>query len=149
MIKILFICHGNICRSPMAEYLLSYMAKEQGVSDKFYIRSAAVSSEELGNPVHSGTKRVLSRFGIDCSTKRARKITRADYDEFDLLIAMDKDNLRRMNAFFGGDPHEKMRLMLDYTDRGGDVADPWYTGNFEQTLTDIKAGCEGILKQYA
>ena len=149
MIKILFICHGNICRSPMAEYLLSYMAKEQGVSDKFYIRSAAVSSEELGNPVHSGTKRVLSRFKIDCSSKRARKITRADYDEFDLLIAMDKDNLRRMNAFFGGDPDEKMRLMLDYTDRGGDVADPWYTGKFEQTLTDIKAGCEGILKQYA
>lgn len=133
----------------MAEYLLSYMAKEQSVSDKFYIRSAAVSSEELGNPVHSGTKRVLSRFGIDCSAKRARKITRADYDEFDLLIAMDKDNLRRMNAFFGGDPDRKMRLMLDYTDRGGDVADPWYTGNFEQTLTDIKAGCEGILKQYA
>ena len=148
MIKIMFVCHGNICRSPMAEFIMRDMAEKSGVADKFYIESAAVSSEEIGNPVHSGTKRILNRMSIDCSKKRARKMTRNDYEEFDLIVAMDRSNIRLLNYIIGTDDEEKVKLLLDYTNRGGEVADPWYTGDFEQTLQDITDGCTAILNEY-
>ena len=147
MIKILFVCHGNICRSPMAEYILRDMLKKKGVAD-VVCASAATSTEELGNGVHRGTRAVLGRLGIDCSDKRARQIVRADYEEYDLLIGMDTANLNNMLRFWG-DPKHKIYKLLDYAEpgsprRGKDVADPWYTGDFESTYRDVKEGCEGL-----
>lgn len=148
MLKILFVCHGNICRSPMAEYVMRDMLKKHGV-EGVICASAATSTEELGNPVHRGTRAVLNHLGIDCSDKRARQIKQSDYTEYDLLIGMDTENLRNMLRFWG-DPDHKIYKLLDYAEigvsqRNKDVADPWYTGDFERTYTDIKAGCEGIL----
>ena len=144
MKKILFVCHGNICRSPMAEFLFRDMAQKAGLDVE--VASAATSFEEIGNPVHSGTRRILSRFGIDPSGKRARRIVPEDYEEYDYIIGMDSANLRNMLRFFGSDPQNKLSLMLDYTDSPRDVADPWYTGDFEATLRDITAGSEGLIK---
>ena len=146
--NILFICHGNICRSTMAEFVFRDMAEKAGRGDDFYVESAAVSSEEIRSPVHHGTKKILDRMGIDCSKKRARKITPEDYDKYDLIVAMDKSNLRLLKYIIPADPDEKVRLMMDFTDKGGEVADPWYTGDFEQTLTDILDGSRGILAKY-
>lgn len=148
MLKILFVCHGNICRSPMAEFIFNDMAKKRGITYAS-ADSAATSAEELGNGVHYGTRSVLSRLGIDCSGKRARRITRADYDAYDLIIGMDAANLGNMLRFWG-DPDHKLHKLLDYADlgsprRGKDVADPWYTGDFESTYRDVVAGCEGLL----
>ncbi|MBD5113543.1 MAG: low molecular weight phosphotyrosine protein phosphatase [Ruminococcaceae bacterium] len=139
MLKILFVCHGNICRSPMAEFVIRQMLEQRGI-DNVLTESAGTSSEELGNPVHSGTARILRRLGIDYSGKRARQITKSDYDEFDLIIGLDSANIRNMERFWG-DPQNKIRRLL--LDR--DVADPWYTGDFERTYADIREGCEKLV----
>lgn len=145
MIKILFVCHGNICRSPMAEFIMKYLVEERGLSGEFYIASAATSTEEIGSRVHHGTAAILDRLGIDYSGKRARQMTKKDYQDYDMLIGMDEWNMRNMNRIAGGDPEGKLHLLLDFTDRPGDVADPWYTRNFEVTYRDIMDGCEGLL----
>ena len=149
MLKILFVCHGNICRSPMAEYIMRDMLKKRGITN-VVCASAATSTEELGNGVHYGTRSVLNRLGIDCSDKRARQIVRADYKEYDLLLGMDTANLNNMLRFWG-DPDHKIYKLLDYAEKGEprrnqDVADPWYTDDFERTYLDIKIGCEGLVK---
>ena len=149
MTKILFICHGNICRSPMAEFVMKDLAAKAGRSDDFEIASAAVSREEIGNGVHHGTRRKLAQVGISCAGKTARQVTAGDYPYYDLLIVMDRDNLRRLEGICGEDREGKMHLLLDFTPRAGqEVADPWYTGNFEDTYRDVLEGCEALLAQY-
>ena len=145
MIKILFICHGNICRSPMSEYILKDMVAKTNQSTDFHIASAATSTEEIGNPVYPPARRKLAEHGIGCAGKTARQLRREDYDRFDLLIGMDGANLRNMRRICGGDPDGKLSLLLDWTGRPGDVADPWYTGDFEATWRDVLAGCQGLL----
>ena len=145
MIKVLFICHGNICRSPMAEFIMKYLVDQRGLSSEFYIASAATSTEEIGSRVHHGTAAILDRFGIDYSQKRARQMTKKDYQDYDMLIGMDDWNMRNMNRIAGGDPEGKLHLLMDFTDRPGEVADPWYTRNFEVTYRDVMDGCEGLL----
>ena len=147
MIKILFICHGNICRSTMAEYVMKHLVKQAGLEGEFYIDSAATSREEIGNGVHHGTRRKLAQMGVPCGDHRARQMTREDYDRFDLLIGMDNPNIRNMTRIAGGDPDGKIRMMLDYTNRPGEVADPWYTGNFDETWDDVFEGCANLLEQ--
>ncbi len=146
MTKILFVCHGNICRSPMAEFILKQLVTRLDMQDEFYIASAATSAEELGNPVYPPARRTLQRHGIDCAGKTARQMNRRDYGSFDLIVGMDTANLRNMRRICGGDPQDKLRLLMEFTDRPGDVADPWYTGDFETAWTDIDAGCRGLLK---
>ena len=146
MIKVMFVCYGNICRSPMAEFLMKDYVQRTGKAEHFYIASSATSYEEIGNPVHRGTRAVLDRFNIDYSQKRAQKLTAEHYDKFDYFIGMDEDNLREMKRIFGGDPKNKVSLLLDYTSLKRDVADPWYTRNFEQTYSDVKCGIEGLYK---
>lgn len=145
MIKILFICHGNICRSPMAEFIMKYLVDQRGLTNQFHIASAATSTEEIGSRVHHGTAAVLDRLGIDYSEKRARQMTKKDYQDYDMLIGMDDWNMRNMNRIAGGDPDGKLYLLMDFTDRPGEVADPWYTRNFEVTYRDVMDGCEGLL----
>ena len=145
MTRILFICHGNICRSPMAEFVMKRLAQEAGVSGSLLIASAATSSEELGNPVYPPARAELARHGIGCAGKTARRITPADYDRFDLLICMDRANVRNALRVFGGDPEGKLSLLMDYTSRPGDVADPWYTRDFSAAYRDIDAGCRALL----
>ena len=146
MTKILFICHGNICRSTMAEYVMKHLVREAGLEDTFYIDSAATSTEEIGSPVHYGTRRTLEREGIYCGGHRARQMTRGDYETFDLLIGMDSANLRNMRRICGGDEAGKLHLLLDYTGQRRDIADPWYTGNFFVTFQDVMAGCRALLE---
>ena len=146
MIKILFVCHGNICRSPMAEFIMKYLVDKRGLTTDFYIASAATSTEEIGSRVHRGTAAILDRLGIDYSEKRARQLTKKDYQDYDMLIGMDDWNMRNMNRMVGGDPDGKLHLLMDFTDRPGEVADPWYTRNFEVTYRDVMDGCEGLLK---
>lgn len=146
MIKILFVCHGNICRSPMAEFVMKDLVGKAGADERFFIASAATSTEEIGNPVYPPARRKLAEHGIGCAGKTARQMTAADYREYDLLIGMDSANLRNMRRICGGDPEGKIRLLMDFTDRPGDVADPWYTGDFETTWRDISAGCRGLLE---
>ncbi len=145
--KILFVCHGNICRSPMAEFIMKDLVKKAGCEDDFYIESAATSTEELGNEVYPPAKRKLWEHGISCKGKTARQMTASDYGRFDLIVCMDDWNMRNMLRICGDDPEGKMHKMMEYTDRGGDVADPWYTGNFDATWRDCLEGCEGILKE--
>lgn len=145
MTKILFICHGNICRSTMAEYVMKHLVKTAGLESEFFIDSAATSTEEIGNGVHHGTRRKLREAGIPCGDHRARQMTRIDYEKFDLLIGMDRANLRNMGRICGGDRDGKLRLLLQYTGSGRDIADPWYTGNFDATYEDILAGCTALL----
>lgn len=145
MTKILFICHGNICRSTMAQYVMQYLVDKRGLSDCFYIDSAATSREEIGNGVHHGTRAKLREVGIPCGDHRARQMTRGDYEEYDYLIGMDTWNIRNMNRIVGADPDHKIHKLLEYTNRGGDIADPWYTGNFDETYRDVSEGCEGLL----
>lgn len=148
MIKILFICHGNICRSPMAEFVMKDMVQKAGIADNFFIASAATSAEEIGNPVHRGTRTRLAGEGISTAGKYARQMTRKDYAEYDYLIGMDRWNLRSMERIVGPDREGKLSLLLDYTDRAGaEIADPWYTGNFDETYDDIVEGCRGLLKK--
>ena len=147
MTSILFICHGNICRSPMAEFVMKDLVKKSGLEAQFHIESAATSTEEIGNPVYPPARKKLAEHGISCEGKTARQLIRADYDRFDLLIGMDRANLRNMHRICGGDYDGKLHLLMDYTDRPGDVADPWYTGNFETTWRDVLAGCRGFFSQ--
>ena len=151
MIKILFVCHGNICRSPMAEFVMKDMVKERGLADRFEIASAATSSEEIwggrGNPVYPPARKKLLEHGIDPGDKQARKTVKSDYDAYDYLIGMDDANVRSMRRIYKGDPLGKISMLLDYTARPGqEVADPWYTGNFDETWRDVTEGCEGLLR---
>ena len=152
MVRILFVCHGNICRSPMAEFVLRDMVKKAGCMADYEIASAATSSEELGNPVYPPAKKKLREHGIGTpendlgvSTKRARRITDADYDQYDYLIGMDDANIRNMNKKYRNDPEGKIYTLMEFTDRPGSVADPWYTGDFEATWRDVSEGCKGLL----
>lgn len=146
MERILFVCHGNICRSPMAEFVMKDLVRKAGADERFFIASAATSTEEIGNPVYPPARRKLAEHGIGCAGKTARQMTAANYREYDLLIGMDSANLRNMRRICGGDPEGKIRLLMDFTDRPGDVADPWYTEDFETTWRDISAGCRGLLE---
>ena len=148
MIKILFVCHGNICRSPMAEFIMKDIVKKADMADQFHIESAATSTEEIGNSVYPPARRKLAENGISCEGKTARQMTRSDYDRFDLLVGMDEWNIRNMKRIVGGDPDNKIFKMLDFTSHHGDVADPWYTGNFDATWRDCLEGCEMIFQQY-
>ena len=143
MKKILFVCHGNICRSPMAEYVMKYLVEQAQLTDQFLIESAATSTEEIGNPVCPPARRKLAEHGISCNGHAARQMTRADYSRYDLLIGMDSANLRNMTRIAGGDPEGKIRPLL----YDKDVADPWYTGNFEVTWQDVLRGCQALLEE--
>lgn len=146
MIKILFVCHGNICRSPMAAYVMKHLVQQAGLEDQFEIASAATSTEELGNPVYPPARRKLAEHGISCQGHTARQLQKRDYTHYDLLIGMDNANIRNMNRICGGDPDQKIHLLMDYTARSGqEVADPWYTGDFEATWRDVLSGCQGLL----
>jgi protein-tyrosine phosphatase len=149
MKRILFVCHGNICRSPMAEFVMKELVLQAHLEHLFYIESAATSTEEIGNPVYPPARRKLAEHGIGCQGKTARQMTRADYDRFDLLVGMDDWNIRNMRRMCGGDPEEKIVKLMDYTNRPGDVADPWYTGNFEATWQDVLLGCKALLNYYS
>lgn len=144
--RILFVCLGNICRSPMAEFVMKDMIEKSGLSGEFYIASAGTSNEEYGNPVYPPARSKLLEHGIDPSGKTARQLQRRDYQEYDLLIAMEQSNLRSMERLFGGDPEGKLHRLMDYTSRPGDVADPWYTRDFEAAWRDISEGCRGLLE---
>ena len=146
MERILFVCLGNICRSPMAEFVMKDLVRRAGCEDEFYIESAATSTEEIGNEVYPPARRKLAEHGITCKGKTARQMTRRDYDRFDLIIGMDRWNLRNIERICGGDPKGKIHLLMDYTDRPGEVADPWYTGNFDATWRDVSEGCQGLLR---
>ena len=148
MIKIMFVCHGNICRSPMAEFVFLDMIKKRGLSDKLTVMSSATSTEEIGNDIHRGTKRILDKYGIPYRRREAVQLTRSDYEKYDLFVGMDSYNIRNMLRIFGSDPDNKVIKLLDLTDRGGDVADPWYTGNFEATYRDVCEGCEMLIAKY-
>lgn len=143
--KILFICHGNICRSTMAEFVLKDMARKKGLD--WEIASAATSTEEIGNDIHHGTKAKLTVKGIPFTSRRARQMTKEDYEHYDLLIGMDRYNMINMRRFYQNDPKDKLRLLLDFTPRGGDIADPWYTGNFDATYNDIEEGCTALIEK--
>ena len=145
MKRILFVCHGNICRSPMAEFVMKDLVRKAGREGDFYIESAATSTEELGNPVYPPARQKLAEHGLSCKGKTARQMNRRDYEEFDLLIGMDTWNIRNMERISGGDRAHKIHRLLDYTQRPGDVADPWYTGNFEATWRDVLEGCQALL----
>ena len=145
MIRILFVCHGNICRSPMAEYVMRDMVEKAGLGARFEIASAATSYEEIGNPVYPPARRELARHGIGCAGHAARHMEPSDYDHYDYLVGMDDYNLRNMRRICGGDPEGKIRLLLDYTDHPRDVADPWYTGDFDATWRDVNEGCRRLL----
>lgn len=149
-VKVLFICHGNICRSPMCEFVLKDMVEKMGIADQFYIESAATSTEEIwngiGNPVYPPAREELASHGISCAGKRARQVTRDDYLRFDYILCADTMNIRNTLRIVGGDPEGKIKLLLDYTDRpGSSIADPWYTGDFKATWNDVVEGCEGLL----
>ena len=143
--KILFVCHGNICRSPMAEFVMKDLVRKAGLESQYHIESAATSTEELGNEVYPPAKRKLAEHSISCKGKTARQMTRNDYNRFDLLIGMDDWNIRNMQRICGGDPEGKIHKLLDYTYRTGNVADPWYTGDFEATWRDVLEGCQALL----
>ena len=147
--RILFICLGNICRSPMAEFIMKDLVEKAGLGGHFSIASAATSSEEWGNPVYPPARRKLLEHGISCEGKTARQMERRDYQRFDLLIGMEAQNLRDMERICGGDPQGKMRLLMDFTQRPGNVADPWYTRDFETACRDISEGCQGLLQALA
>ena len=148
--KIMFVCHGNICRSPMAEFIFRDMLRRNGLADKISVSSSATSTEEIwgdiGNPVYPPAKAELAKHGLSCEGKRAVQLQKSDYDKYDLFIGMDKANIRNMQRILGGDPDSKIRKLMEYTDRGGDVADPWYSGRFDVAYRDIYDGCEGLLR---
>ena len=148
MNKILFVCHGNICRSPMAEFVMKHLVEEVGLADQFEIASAATSTEEIGNPVYPPARRKLAEHGIGCAGKTARQMTLDDYHYYDMVIAMDRNNLRNLRRMFGDDTEHKISLLMDHSRRPGDVADPWYTGDFEATWHDVLEGCKGVLQRY-
>ncbi len=145
MKKIMFVCHGNICRSPMAEFIFKKLITDNGSADGYIVRSSATSSEELGNPIYPPAKRELARRGIPFSERRAVRLTKEEYKEYDLFAVMDDNNVRNIMRIFGADPDGKVKKLMDFTPRGGNVADPWYTGDFETTFRDILEGCKGLL----
>lgn len=149
MIKILFICHGNICRSPMAEFVMKNLTAARGLSDQFYIASAATSSEEIwngiGNPVYPPARAKLAEHGIACGGKRAVQLRREDYAQYDYLIGMDSANIRNMHRMLGGDPEGKVFKLLSFAGSDRDISDPWYTGDFDATYRDVVEGCEALL----
>ena len=147
MKRILFVCHGNICRSPMAEFIMKKLVEEAHLQDSFHIASAATSTEELGNSVYPPARRKLAEHGISCDGKTARQLTQRDYEKYDLLIGMDSYNIRNMKRMCGGDPEGKIRMLMDYTNRPGEVADPWYTGDFNATYRDCMAGCKRLIQR--
>lgn len=147
MIKILFVCHGNICRSPMAEFVMKDMVKKQGMADEFYIASAATSTEEIGNGVHHGTRKKLASVGISVDGKTAVQLKKSDYDKYDYILGMDSWNMRNMKRMLPEDKENKIHLLLDFSDEPRDIADPWYTGNFDATYNDVVEGCEALLKK--
>ena len=146
-IKILFVCHGNICRSPMAEFVMKDLVAKNFRQNDFVIASAATSTEELGNPVYPPARRIMAQHGLDCHGKYARQITAADYSNYDYLIGMDNRNIANMKRFFGGDPENKISLLLNWAGIDREVADPWYSGDFEATWDDITTGCSAVLEQ--
>ena len=146
MKKILFVCLGNICRSPMAEFIMKALVESKGLGDEFYIESAATSREELGNPVYPPVKRVLEKRGINCTAKRARQITAQDGDKFEYIICMDSSNVSNTKRILSSINHSKIYKLLDFTAAPRDVADPWYTGNFSATENDVESGCNGLLE---
>ena len=146
MIKILFICHGNICRSTMAQYVLQHMVEQAGMAQQFYIDSAATSYEEIGNGVHSGTLRKLAQVGIYCGNHKARHLEKSDYDKFDYIIGMDTANMKNIARIVGSDYKGKVYKLLQFAGESGDIADPWYTGNFDVTYEDVEKGCRGFLR---
>ena len=145
MTNILFVCHGNICRSPMAEFVMKDLVEKAGLGERLHIESAATSREEIGNPIYPPAKRKLKEMGVPFGDHRAVQMTRADYDRYDLLLAADSANVRNMTRIAGGDPDHKIRRLLDDCPRPRDIADPWYTGNFDVTYDDIVEGCEALL----
>lgn len=145
MIKVLFVCLGNICRSPMAEFVFQDMVRRRGLSDKFFIASAGTSNEEVGNGVHRGTRAKLMEFGIDASVKRAVQLKKEDYVRFNYIIGMERSNLSSMKRIFGGDPAGKLIRLLDLVPQPRDIADPWYTGDFDKTYEDVYEGCSMLL----
>ncbi|OPJ64396.1 low molecular weight protein-tyrosine-phosphatase [Clostridium oryzae] len=145
MIRIMFVCHGNICRSPMAEFMLKDMVTKQGLSEKFFIASSATSTEEIGNPVHRGTKRKLAEFGISTAGKYAIQLTKSDYEKYDFIIGMDSYNITNITRIIGQDVDKKVSRLLDFSDTPKDIADPWYTGNFDDTYIDVEKGCKALL----
>lgn len=151
MLKIMFVCHGNICRSPMAEFIMKKLVKDKGMEDKFFIASSATSTEEIfrgtGNPVYPPARAELSSHGLSCEGKTAVQLQKSDYDKYDMFIGMDSANIRNMNKILGGDPMGKISKLMDYTARPGDVADPWYSGNFTVTYNDILEGCNALLEK--
>ena len=153
MIKIMFVCHGNICRSPMAEFILKHLLKEKELLAQFEVRSSATSTEEIwngvGNSVYPPAREELRRHGISCEGKRAVQLQKSDYEKYDLFIGMDRANISNMHRIFGGDPEQKIHKMMDYTARPGDVADPWYSDRFDVTYRDIYEGCVGLLASLA
>lgn len=150
MIKVLFVCHGNICRSPIAEFVLKDLVKKQNLADQFQIASAATSTEEIwngvGNPVYPLAKKELERHGIFCEEKRAVQLRKEDYNNYDYLIGMEQINIRNMLRIFGSDPDQKIHLLLEYTGENRGIADPWYSGDFTTTYKDVLAGCKGLLE---
>ena len=146
MIRILFICHGNICRSPMAEFIFRDMVAKRGLAAEYSIASAATSREEIGNPVYPPAKRKLKEHGIDPAGKTARQMTAQDYKDYDYLLAAERYNIRNMERITGGDPQHKIFRLLDFSDRPRDIADPWYTGDFDEAWDDIVEGCQAFLK---
>lgn len=147
MPNILFICHGNICRSPMAEFVMKDLVEKCGKSDDFLIESRATSTEEIGNPVHQGTRRKLAEHDISCSGKRAVQLRKSDYEKYDLLICMDDWNVRNTLRIIVSDPQNKVRKLLSFAGESGDIADPWYTGNFDETYDNVLRGCTALLEK--
>jgi protein-tyrosine phosphatase len=147
MKKILMICHGNICRSTMAEFVMKDLVAKAGREHEFYIESAATSREEIGNDTHPGTKRKLTQMGVPFTRRRARQVTKADYDEFDYLVIMDQNNYRNLFRIIGDDPENKVCKLLEFAGKSGDIADPWYTGNFDETWNDVLEGCQAMLEE--
>ena len=147
--RVLFVCHGNICRSPMAQFVLQDMVNKKGLESQFEIFSAATSREEIGNGVHHGTLRKLAEEGVPCGEHRAVQVTKKDYEYYDYLLIMDENNRRNLMRIIGSDPNEKVHGLLDFSKHPRDIADPWYTGNFDITYDDVAEGCESFLKWLA
>jgi len=147
MINIMFVCHGNICRSPMAEFVLKDMVEEIGLKGKFNIKSSATSTEEIGSPVHPGTRKILNQYGISCEGKRVVQFTKADYENFDYVIVMDSENVRNLKTMIQNADESKIYKLLEFAGESRDIADPWYTGDFQKTYEDIEKGCEGFLEE--
>jgi len=150
MTRIMFVCHGNICRSPMAEFIFKYLLKNEGLTDSFSVASSATSTEEIwngiGNPIYPPARAELKRQNIPFSDRRAVQLKKSDYEKYDLFVGMDSANVRNMERIFGGDPERKIKKLMDYTSRGGDVADPWYSGNFSLAYEDIYEGCSALFE---